>query len=214
MITVLVANPKGGCGKTTIATNLASAFAGGGLRTALADADRQRSSTYWLKLRPAAAPPIEGLNWAKGEPKPPADIDRLVIDGPAGLRLWRFRELVAHADVVIVPILPSPFDERTASRFVRRILRNKAIRKRNTPVGIVRNRVRVRTRAADHLETVTARLDAPDIGEIRDRTLYMDVASKGLGIFDLPPSRIQALQSDWYPLIRFIETAGWRGRTA
>ena len=103
-------------------------------------------------------------------------------------------------------------NERTASRFVKRIMRNKAIRKRNMPVGIVRNRVRVRTRAADHLETVTARLDAPAIGEIRDRTLYMDVASKGLGIFDLPPSRIQALQSDWYPLIRFIETAGWRGR--
>lgn len=214
MITVLIANPKGGCGKTTIATNLASAFANGGLRTALADADRQRSSTYWLKLRPDTSPHIEGLNWAKGAPKPPKNIDRLVIDCPAGLRLWRFRRLAAHADVVIVPILPSPFDERVASRFVKRILRSKVIRKKGAPVGIVRNRVRVRTRAADHLEAVAARLEAPDIGAIRDRTLYMEVASKGLGVFDLSPSRIATIQSDWYPLIHFIESTDRPGQGA
>jgi chromosome partitioning protein len=72
----------------------------------------------------------------------------------------------------------------------------------------VRNRVRVRSRAADHLETFAARLEAPDIGGIRDRAIYMEVASKGLGIFDLPPSRIETIQSDWYPLIHFIEATG------
>ena len=114
-------------------------------------------------------------------------------------------------DVVVIPVLPSPFDERTAERFVKRILRNKAIRRRRAAVGLVRNRVRARSRAADHLETATTGMDVPDVGEIRDRALYVEVASNGLGIFDLPTPRIETVQADWYPLLRYIETAGWRG---
>lgn len=214
MITVLVANPKGGCGKSTIATNLAAAFATGGLRTALADADRQRSSLYWLKLRPDSQARIQGLDWIKGTKTIPKDVDRLVIDCPAGLRIWRFRKLVALADVVLVPILPSPFDERTTSRFVKRIQKIKAIRKNRVAIGIVRNRVRARSRAADHLEMVTAQLGAPDVGEIHDRALYMEVASNGLGVFDLPAPRFEAIQSDWYPLLRYVETVGWQGQAS
>lgn len=218
MITVLVANPKGGCGKTTIATNLAAAFANGGLRAALADADRQRDGLHWLKLRPDAVPRILGLDWVKGDRKSPKNVDRLVVDCPAGLRPWRFREFAARADVVVVPVLPSPFDERTTERFMKRILKNKAIRKRRVAVGLVRNRTRARSRAADRLEAAMARMDAPGVGEIRDRALYVDLAANGLGVFDLPTPRIETVQADWRPLLRYVETAGWeaagrRGRT-
>ena len=209
MITVLVANPKGGCGKTTVATNLAAAFANGGLRAALADADRQRGGLRWLKPRPDTAPRILGLDWAKGARKSPGNVDRLVVDCPAGLRPWRFREFVARADVVIVPVLPSPFDERTTERFVKRVLRNKAVRKRRVAVGLVHNRVRARSRAADRLETATARMDAPAVGEIRDRALYVDLAADGLGVFDLSAPRAEAVQAEWHPLLRYVETAGW-----
>ena len=95
---------------------------------------------------------------------------------------------------------------------MKRILGIKTVRKHRVAIGIVRNRVRTRSRSADHLETVTAELGIPDIGEIRDRALYTEVASTGLGIFDLPTPRIEAIQSDWYPLIRYVETAGWQGQ--
>ncbi|MGH6905853.1 MAG: AAA family ATPase, partial [Geminicoccaceae bacterium] len=86
MIIVLVANTKGGCGKTTVSTHLAAAFAGAGQRTALADADRQRSSLEWTRLRPGTAPPIAGLDWSKDVAQPPKGLDRLVIDAPAAMR--------------------------------------------------------------------------------------------------------------------------------
>src|SRR5690606_37617997 len=93
-ITVLVANPKGGCGKTTIATHLAAAFAGAGLRTGLADADRQGSSLGWLKARPQNAAPIQALDWRDGPDQPQSDLDRLILDAPAALKLKKVEELL------------------------------------------------------------------------------------------------------------------------
>lgn len=211
MITVLVVNPKGGSGKSTIATNMAAAFACGGLRTALADADRQRSSLYWLGLRPKSVAPVKSLDWAKGITDIPNQLDRLVIDSPAGIRGRAMRELLALADVVIVPTLPSPFDEQAAARFVKAVSGLRAVRKKRTAVGIVRNRVRARSRAANHLQDFTAGLGVPDIGEIRDRALYVELVSNGLGVFDLPVPRIESVKSDWYPLLKYVEAAGWRG---
>src|SRR5690242_13617660 len=107
VLAVLVTNVKGGCGKTTIATSLATAFAAHGHPTALADVDRQRSARGWLAGRPASAPTIEGLDWRKGcEPVPPR-IRRLVIDAPAAMTLARVEELLRQADFVLVPVLPS-----------------------------------------------------------------------------------------------------------
>jgi chromosome partitioning protein len=103
MLRVLVANGKGGCGKTTIATTMAAAFARGGLMTALADADRQRLALAWLAFRPAEAASITGLDWRDGAAGTPARTQRLVVDAPAGLRARRLDDLVDAADLVVVP---------------------------------------------------------------------------------------------------------------
>jgi chromosome partitioning protein len=116
---VLIVNPKGGCGKTTIATNLAAAFANWGLSTALADTDRQHSSLDWLVGRPDTAAPIRGLDWSKDIKKPPKGIARLVIDSSASLRMNEVRELVRTADAVIIPVLPSVFDLRATTAFLK-----------------------------------------------------------------------------------------------
>ena len=107
MLRVLVTNTKGGCGKTTLATSLAAAFAVGGLRTALAEVDRQKSSLAWLRLRPQSAAAIEGLDWRKAPGEVGQGTQRLVIDAPANLRMAHIEGLIREADLVIVPMLAS-----------------------------------------------------------------------------------------------------------
>ena len=121
MISILVANTKGGCGKTTIATHLAAAFAGAGHRTALADADRQHSSLEWTRLRPGTAAPIAALDWVDDLASPARGTERLVIDGAAAMRKKHVFELVRLADVIIVPVLPSAFDQGSTAAFLDRL---------------------------------------------------------------------------------------------
>jgi chromosome partitioning protein len=207
MIIVLVANTKGGCGKTTVSTHLAAAFAGDGRRTALADADRQRSSLEWTRLRPGTAPPIAGLDWSKDLGAPPKDLDRLVIDAPAAMRKKDVFELVRMADVIVVPVLPSVFDQGSTLTFLARLHELKSIRKSRKPVGVLRNRVRPRTRAAARLARFLGEVEHADLGALRDRAIYNDVAAEGLSIFDLPGPRAATLREDWAPLLGYIAAA-------
>jgi chromosome partitioning protein len=208
MIIVLVANTKGGCGKTTVSTHLAAAFAGAGQRTALADADRQRSSLEWTRLRPGTAPPITGLDWSKDLVRPPKGLDRLVIDAPAAMRKKDVFELVAMADLIVVPVLPSVFDQGSTMTFLARLNELKAIRKNRTPVGVLRNRVRPRTRATARLARFLTEIEHADLGALRDRAIYNDVAAEGLSIFDLRDRRAAGLQEDWAPLLGYAGGAG------
>ena len=146
MQTVLVANIKGGCGKTTIATHLAAALAGAGRRPALADVDRQRSSLGWLDRRPPQTARIRGLDWVKQIEEPPKKVDRLVIDAPAAMKLKQVETLIKRADVIVLPVLPSAFDETATARFLARIEELKPIRKDRTRIAVVGNRLRARTR--------------------------------------------------------------------
>lgn len=205
MISILVANAKGGCGKTTIATNLATAFANAGLRTALADCDQQRSCLGWLKRRPKEAAKIVGLDWHKSQGKVPDDIDRLVIDTGAGLRSKRVQEALKPADMIVMPVLPSIFDERATRDFLKKVDTLKPVRKGRKPVGIVGNRMRANTRAGAELEAFLDKLGHDVAARLRDRSIYQDVARRGLGIFDLPPSRRAGAVEEWLPLIRLIE---------
>ena len=208
MISVLVANAKGGCGKTTVATNLATAFANAGLRTALADNDRQRSCLAWLKRRPADAAPVEGLDWHKSVGTVPKGIDRLVIDSGAGLVSRNVQELLRQADLLVMPVLPSIFDETATKRFLKRVDELKPVRRGRKPIAIVGNRMRTGTRAAAELEDFLNALGHDIAARLRDRAAYQDVARHGLGIFDLTPARRAGIVEDWLPLIRLIEELG------
>ena len=207
MRSVLVANLKGGCGKTTIATNLAVAFAAGGRAIALADADRQRSSLAWCELRPGHVPPVRALNWIKQQSEVPAGIDRLVIDAPAAMTAGEAEELVRLADVVLVPVLPSVFDEMATRRFVARIEEIKAIRKQRKGLLLVANRVRLNTRAAERLEGFMRDLGHEPAGRIIERALYGELASQGLSLFDINTRAAYETAVHWLPLLERIEAA-------
>ena len=153
MLAVLVANSKGGCGKSTIAAQLAAAFAKAGLRTILADADRQHSSLEWIRRRPEELAPIHGLDWAKAIGKIPKSTARLIIDAPAALRPKQAEALVMMADLIVLPVLPSPYDEAATTQFLDRLDSIKPIRKNKKAVALVGNRMRTRTRAAVRLDT-------------------------------------------------------------
>jgi chromosome partitioning protein len=205
MISVLVANIKGGCGKTTIATNLAAAFAAAGHQTWLADADRQRSALDWLERRPAHLPAIKGLDWVKRIGAAPEGEGRLVIDAPAALKGDNIEELVREADVIVLPVLPGAFDEHATGRFLSRIEELKPIRKSRKPVAVVGNRLRPRTRASVRLDQFLAGIGHTVVARLRDSALFAEAAADGLSLFDWKNSRAADQRRDFDPLITFIE---------
>lgn len=206
MFTVLVANIKGGCGKTTVATHLAASFAVGGHAVYLADADRQRSSLGWIARRPAAVAPVRPLDWAREiDDGLPAGA-RLVIDAPAALKGKQIEAFVRLADLIVLPVLPGAFDEQATERFLDKLEPLKAIAKGRTPVLVVGNRVRAGTRAADRLDRFIAGLGHPVAGRLRDSQLYAEAAADGLSLFDLPGRRALGLRADWEPVLARIAT--------
>lgn len=205
MLSILVLNLKGGCGKTTLATNLAGACAAYGLSTALAEVDRQKSALSWLKRRPDSLPKITGLDWRKEKQAPPKKTSRLIIDAPAGVRGQALEDLVKTTDIVIVPVLPSPFDEDATARFVKRLDQLKPVRKGKRAVGLVANRIRLRSRATARLDEFLTGLNHPAVTRLRDSSLYGDLAMEGQSLFDAKGQRANSLRDDWRPLLAFVE---------
>lgn len=207
MRSVLIANAKGGCGKTTIATNLAAAFSRSGFRTAIADVDPQKSSLHWIERRPADAAAIQGLDWCKGIGKVKKSVERLVIDAPAAITPKEFQGLLKMADGIVMPILPSAFDQVAAISFLGKIETLKPIRKNRKRVAVVANRVRARSRAARALQEFLESFNHPPVMTLRETVLYTEAADNGISIFDRKDQAARAAQSEWFDLIEYLETA-------
>lgn len=208
MLRVLVTNIKGGCGKTTIATNLAAAFAAGGFATGLAEVDRQKSSLSWLRLRDGRGQPITALDWRKDVGAVPADLQRLIIDAPANLRMRHVDELIRAADLVVVPVLASIFDERSTERFLAKLDELKPVRKGRTGIALVANRLRPRSKATARLESFLGRIGQPIAARLSDRAVYGELAVQGLSIFDVEGQPVRPVRDEWRPLLQAVEEAG------
>ncbi|MDL9999779.1 ParA family protein [Variovorax sp. J22P240] len=205
MPVVLVANPKGGVGKSTLATNIAGYFASRGHPVMLGDIDRQQSSRLWLNLRTPQAREIR--SWVASEDgnvvRPPRGTTHAVIDTPAGLHGARFKDVVALADKVLVPLQPSIFDIYATRDFLDKLLSHGRADK--TKVALVGMRVDARTLAADRLREFVSGLDVPVLGELRDTQNYVQLAARGLTLFDIAPGRVQRDLEQWEPIQRWLD---------
>ncbi|MEW6413824.1 MAG: ParA family protein [Pseudomonadota bacterium] len=200
MRAILVANPKGGSGKTTLSINLAGYLASTGERVALLDLDRQKSATQWLAVRDASLPDITLLHEGqKGE------ADWLVIDTPAGLHGKNLERALKLAHKVAVPIAPSLFDIRASQDFLAALHAEKAVRKGHAFIGVVGMRVDPRTRAGVTLEQFMARQDLPVLAYLRNTQHYVNAAFEGKSLFDLPPHIAERDVEQWQGLIQWLE---------
>jgi len=205
MQTLVVANPKGGSGKTTLATNAAGWLAGRKQRVVLADFDPLRAATEWLARRPPLFPAIAG--WApdggkrelRGEPP-----QWLVIDTPAELHGESLRDAMRRADILLVPVSPSAFDMGATQHFLEQIGEYKAVKKGDIAIGLVAMRVDPRTISAGELETFLEGFDYPLVAHLRQTQVYVYCARDGLTVFDLPRSRGEQDWEQWRPLTRWL----------
>jgi chromosome partitioning protein len=204
MPVVLVANPKGGVGKSTLATQVAGYFASGGHAVMLGDADRQQSSRLWLGLRPPAARPISTWDVAKGNvARPPKGTTHVVLDTPAGMHGSLLKDVMQLADKIVVPLQPSIFDIYATRSFLDELAgQRKAGR---VQVGIVGMRVDERTIAADKLHEFVDSLGLPVLGFLRHTQNYIHLAARGLTVFDVAPGRVERDLAQWASICRWLD---------
>jgi chromosome partitioning protein len=206
MKVVVVANPKGGAGKSTLATNIAGYFASRGHHVMLGDADIQQSSKFWLQQRPASLPPVATWVIEAGKvptAKPPQGTTHVVIDTPAGLGGAALKELVQRADKIVVPLMPSVFDMQATHAFLLEL--TQLSRKLPAQVGVVGNRVDARTIASAHLREFAESLQVPVLGYLRDTQYYVHMAAHGLSMFDITPSQIEKDLELWEPICHWLD---------
>ena len=213
---ILVINGKGGCGKTTIATNLAVAYAHQQHQVALVDNDPQASSTYWAEQRGPEltrihlVPAHERANMYQTQTfhnRLAPDIDRIIIDGHSNARDRDLETLLKQADVVLIPLLPSSIDIRAGSRFITNLLTHRVFRNDPRPVGVIANRVQPGTRTHDKLTHFLGCLDVPAVATFRDSPVYTEAADLGQGVMDMRDSRAARKETPaWHQLIRWIDS--------
>jgi chromosome partitioning protein len=204
MPVIVVANPKGGVGKSTLSTQIAGYLAAQGHPVMLGDVDRQQSSRIWLGLRPAMLPEIRAWEFDRDEiVRPPKGTTHVVLDTPAGMHGKRLDEVMRIADKVLVPLQPSIFDIHATHAFLREIVSKK--RHGKVQVGIVGMRLKEGTISADQLKTFLGTLDVPVVGHLRDTQNYVQLAARGLTLWDVAPSRVQRDLEQWEPLIHWVE---------
>ena len=202
MKVIVVANPKGGVGKSTLSTNLAGYFAARGESVMLGDVDRQQSARDWLRGRPVALPKIDSWELKPDEPaRPPKGTRNVVLDTPAGLHGKLLDRVFKEATHVVVPLQPSLFDILATRHFLEALREFKAVRKGELKVGIVGMRVDLRTRSAHELDRFLAGYDLPVLGLVRDSQRYVQLAARGMTLFDLSAAAQQRDIGEWQGLL-------------
>lgn len=207
MRSIMVLNAKGGSGKSTIATNLASFYASNGKKVILADFDPQHSSLDWLAERPAGRSTITGIDGSGGSIRTPRNTDYVIYDTPAAVRGKEITALIRKTQSVIVPVLPSPIDMRAATEFIRELLNNGRVSRKETRIALVANRCRENTNVYHQLETFLTKIrKVPFISVLRETQNYNRAAERGLGIFELPPYMISRDLEQWDPIIKWLNS--------
>lgn len=204
MSVIIVANPKGGAGKSTLSTNVAGYLASQGLPVTLADADEQQSALGWLGIRPKEAHPITRWNARSDDGlRLPADVEHVVLDTPAGLHGRWLKDVIKRADKVLIPVQPSIFDMAATRAFVQDLQERK--KAQDLDIAVVGMRVDQRTIAAEDLQSFLASLGLPVLGCLRGTQNYVRLAMEGLTLFDVTPSRVERDLEDWRPICTWLD---------
>ena len=202
MKTILVANPKGGSGKTTLSVNIAGYLANQGQRVAILDLDRQKSASLWVATRPDDLPEVVTLDSKKVDD--PLN-DCLVIDSPAGLRGNNLAHALKLAHKIIVPISPSLFDMNASRDFLQILAEEKMVRKGKCQIGVVGMRMNARTRASTALEDFLSDSELPILAYLRETQVYVNAAFEGKSLFDLPAYLADRELEQWAYMLDWLE---------
>ena len=210
MLKILVASSKGGCGKSTLATNIAAHYAQSGKNTALIDLDRQHSSLRWAQRRPEGVPGVLGLE-GKGKrfaAHLPPDTERVIVDSPAGAHRDELEPLMEDIDGVVVPVLPSAMDLDATVPYLKELRQIPRIRRGTVPVALVANRLKPWTNASQEAIAAMKELPFPVVAQLRDSQGYVVLTGLGKSIFDYGSESVRTHQEDWAPLLRWLKKLG------
>lgn len=214
---VIVLNTKGGCGKTTVATNIASVYASAGYKTALIDQDPQGSSIQWLRSRPVNLPAIQGVAMHEASRMPlagawqlriPRDTERVVVDTPAGVRGLDLVGRITAQDWLLFPIQPSAMDIRASSDFIREVLMTAKLRAQDGRMAFIGNRTRPRSAALQVLENFLQSTQIPVLAYLRESQYYANAGERGLGVSELPALQARADRAHWLTIAQWLEADG------
>lgn len=204
MPVIVVANPKGGVGKSTVSTQIAGYLAQRGHQVMLGDVDRQQSARTWLSLRPPELPAIQTWDITHDNiVKPPKGVTHVVLDTPAGLHGKRLDEVMKLADKVLIPLQPSIFDIYATREFVNELQARK--KGHHVSFAAIANRVKTGSISADQLRSFLHTLAIPVLGELRDTQNYVHLAARGLTLWDVSPSRVEKDLEQWKEVVSWLE---------
>lgn len=207
MRSVMVLNSKGGSGKSTVATNLASYYASQGNKVILVDLDPQASSLDWLASRPSGRGLISGIDGAAGQYRLPRNADYVIYDTPAAVQGVELSALLRRAQSIIIPVLPSPIDMRAATPFIKKVLDNNRVARKEARVALIANRCRENYNIYHQLDSYLRKVrKAPFISVLRETQNYVRAAERGLGVFELPPYAVRKDLDQWDPIIRWLSS--------